>query len=388
MAIFDAMKKPFYDRTFRLGILGGGQLGRMFIQEAVNYNLAVHVLDPDPYAPCRDWATSFTQGSFADYDTVIAFGEDMDVLTIEIEHVNVGALRELEKRGVHVYPQPDVLEVVQDKGLQKQFYRDRHIPTAPFELVESAADIRNHLDQFPWMQKLRKGGYDGKGVTPLRTESDLRSAFDAPSVLEKWVDLDKEISVIVARGESAEVTTFPSVELAFNPEANLVEFLFSPAVLTSEQEEEAQRLARKLADSLGIVGILAVEMFLTRSGEILVNEIAPRPHNSGHQSIEGNYTSQYEQHLRAIVGLPLGNTALVHPSVMVNLLGEKGHTGDATIEGWEAMASEKGVYLHLYGKRTTKPFRKMGHVTVLNPDLEEAKRLARLVKETVKIKAL
>lgn len=371
----------------KIGVLGGGQLGRMLIQEAVNWNLHIAVLDPDPNAPCKDIATSFTHGKLTDFDTVLAFGKTADLLTIEIEHVNVDALEALEKEGKEVYPQPHVLRLIQDKGLQKMFYRDHGIPTAPFELIENKAEIAKHAAAFPFMQKLRKGGYDGKGVTPLKDPAKLHNAFDEPSVLEKFVDFKKEISVIVSRNTKGEVKSFPVVDMLFNPEANLVEFLFSPADVSAEVEEKAQRIAREVAEKLGIVGLLAVEMFLTKNDDVLVNEIAPRPHNSGHQTIEGNYTSQYEQHLRAILGYPAGSTAIIEPSVMVNLLGEKGFEGEAKYEGLEEMLALEGVYVHLYGKLITKPFRKMGHVTVLGRSLEEALKKAHLVKEKLKVKA-
>jgi len=381
------MGKAFYDQSFRLGILGGGQLGRMFIQEAVNVNLSVHILDPDANAPCKEIASTFTQGSLTDYNTVMSFGKDKDLITIEIEHVNVDALEELEKQGVTVYPQPKTLRIIQDKGLQKQFYTEHSIPTPAFHLIDTADEIANYRQEFPFMQKMRKGGYDGKGVTPLRNDEELTKAFDAPSVLEKFVDLDKELSVIVARTPSGEMTTFPVVELDFNPEANLVDFLFSPANISAAIEHKARTIAESVAEKLGIVGLLAVELFLDKQGEVLVNEIAPRPHNSGHQTIEGNFTSQFAQHMRAILDLPLGSTDRTMPSVMVNVLGEKGFQGEVVAEGLEECLQLPGVYIHLYGKKITKPFRKMGHVTVTNSDLETAKSLATQVKNTLKIKS-
>lgn len=375
-----------YKPKTKLGILGGGQLGRMLIQETINLDIDVHVLDPDKDAPCRDIAHSFTNGSFKDYDTVLAFGKDMDVLTIEIEHVNVDALEQLEKDGIKVYPQPNVIRLIQDKGAQKEFYKLHDIPTSDYRLI-GENEAANHTDFFPVFQKLRKGGYDGKGVQPLNSEADLEKAFTQPSVLEKAVDLEKELSVIVARNVDGEVKTFPTVELEFNPVANLVEFLFSPANVSSDIEETAQALAKKVAEKLEIVGLLAVELFLDKEGNVLVNEIAPRPHNSGHQSIEGNYTSQFMQHVRAILNISLGNTEIVKPSVMVNLLGEDGFTGEARYEGLEDVLALKGVNVHLYGKRFTKPFRKMGHVTIISETLDDAKSTAKQVQNTLKIKA-
>lgn len=379
------MNKRFYDQDFTLGILGGGQLGRMFIQEAINLNLSVDILDPDPNAPCKEIATHFSVGDLNDFDTVLHFGKNKDVVTIEIEHVNVDALEQLEKQGVLVYPQSAVLRIIQDKGLQKDFYKTHNIPTAPFHLISSKAEINAFMDRGPFMQKLRKGGYDGRGVTPIRSEKDLENAFDAPSLLEEFVNFKTEISVIVGRNPNGDIKAFPTVELNFNPDANLVEYLFSPGALNEEVERKAQDLAKSVAEALGIVGILAIEMFVTRDDEVLVNEVAPRPHNSGHQSIEANVTSQYAQHLRSIMNLPLGDTSVLKPSVMVNLLGEKEHTGPAVYQNLEEVLSWPGVYVHLYGKNMTKPYRKMGHVTVVNSSLSKAKEIAIQVKKTLKV---
>lgn len=375
-----------YRPKTKLGILGGGQLGRMLIQETINLDIDVHILDPDVNAPCKDIAHKFTLGSFNDYETVLNFGADMDVLTIEIEHVNVQALEVLEKHGVKVYPQPNVIRLIQDKGAQKEFYVKHNIATSDFRLI-GENEAANHIDFLPVFQKLRKGGYDGKGVQLLKSSDDLTKAFSQPSVLEKAVNLEKELSVIVARNAKGEIAAFPTVELEFNPKANLVEFLFSPANVSDEVEKTSQEMARTIADKLGIVGLLAVELFLDKDGNVLVNEIAPRPHNSGHQSIEGNYTSQFMQHIRAILGLGLGNTDIVKPSVMVNLLGEDGFSGDAVYTGLEEVLAMKGVNVHLYGKRLTKPYRKMGHVTIISETLVEAKSTAKKVQQTLKVKA-
>tara|TARA_B110000483_G_C18204684_1_gene547025 strand:+ start:1934 stop:3070 length:1137 start_codon:yes stop_codon:yes gene_type:complete len=378
------MEKKFFDKGFKLGILGGGQLGRMFIQEAINYNIHVSILDPASNAPCADSAHDFVIGDFNDFDTVLNFGRNMDVVTIEIEHVNVTALYELERLGVKVFPQPKVIELIQDKGLQKEFYQTNNIASSSYQLIDREVTA----DDLPIVQKLRKGGYDGRGVVVLKEENDLASSFkNAPTVLEKLVDIQKEISVIVARNEAGEIKTFPTVELEFNSEVNLVEFIFSPASVSEKVESEAQGLAKAIADKLDIVGLLAVEMFLTKTGKVLVNEIAPRTHNSGHQSIEGNITSQFEQHLRSIINLPLGDTSITQPSVMVNLLGEPNMSGSVIYEGIEELLATPGAYLHLYGKSSTKPFRKMGHFTVLNPQLNEAKIVARRLKNVVKVVA-
>ncbi|MDE0772321.1 MAG: 5-(carboxyamino)imidazole ribonucleotide synthase [Salibacteraceae bacterium] len=375
----------FYSKDFKLGMLGGGQLGKMFIQEAVNYNVQVCVLDPDKNAPCRLIAHEFEQGDFKDYQTVLNFGKDKDVLTIEIEHVNTDALKQLEKNGLKVFPQPRVLELIKDKGLQKQFYSENGIPTAPYVLVNSRAELSDHVQDFPFMQKARTGGYDGKGVHLLKSIADTEKAFDSPSVLEKFVDFEKELSVIVARNESGEVVTYPIVELEFNPVANLVEYLKCPAKVSKEIEGAAEMLAKKVAEKLDIVGLLAVEFFLTKSGELLVNEVAPRTHNSGHQTIEGNVTSQFEQHMRAVLNLPLGDTSILQPSVMLNVLGDPSYTGEAKYENLEKVMAMPQVHIHLYGKHLTKPYRKMGHVTITHHDIDQAYNKAREVKALLKV---
>jgi 5-(carboxyamino)imidazole ribonucleotide synthase len=373
------------DLTTKLGILGGGQLGRMLIQEAVNFNIHISVLDPSVNAPCADLANKFVVGNFNDYQTVLDFGKTVDVLTIEIEHVNIEALEELERLGKKVFPTPQALRTIQDKGLQKQFYKANNIPTAPFHLIDNADDALLFKEKGPFMQKLRKGGYDGKGVTPLRTEAEFNAAFDAPSVLEEFVPFVKELAVIVARNESGEIATFPLVEMEFNPEANLVEFIFSPAHVNTDVESNAKKIASDIANKLNHVGLLAIELFLTADGNLLVNEIAPRPHNSGHHTIEACFVSQYGMHLRAILNMPLGSTGLRTPAVMINLLGEKGFEGKARYENIEEVLHTEGAYIHLYGKEDTKPFRKMGHITVCNSNLEEAKDIARRFLKEVRI---
>ena len=382
------MEKIWYGKHFRLGVLGGGQLGRMLIQETINYDVQVHCLDPDAEAPCKDIAHSLTIGSLNDFDMVYNFGQNKDVITVEIENVSIEALEKLEGEGKKVFPQPAVLKIIRDKGLQKQFYADHNIPTPAFYLVNKKEEINNYIAEFPFMQKMRTGGYDGKGVTPLRNEKDLETAFEVPSVLEKFVDFEKELSVIVARNENGETKVYPTVECEFSPEANLVEFLFSPADVTPAIEKAAEELAISIIDKLGMVGILAVELFLTKDGQLLVNEIAPRPHNSGHHTIECNVTSQFEQHMRSVLNLPLGDTRIIQPGVMINLLGEKGHQGNVIYQGLEKAIAIPGVKPHIYGKAETKSFRKMGHITIVAPTLEEAKTNGRKVKELVKVISL
>jgi 5-(carboxyamino)imidazole ribonucleotide synthase len=376
-----------YKNGIRLGIVGGGQLGRMLIQSAVDLNINCIVLDPDENAPCKNIASEFYQGSLTDFETVLNFGKNADIITIEIENVNTDALSELKKMGKYVHPDPEIIRLIQDKGLQKQFYNKNLIPTADFKLIDNKEEIYNHLNFLPAFQKLRKEGYDGRGVKKISGKEEINSAFNKPSILEKLVDFEKEISVIVARRKNGETAAFPPVELEFNPEANLVEFLFMPSSIGVDIAEKAENIAVKLINSLNMVGILAVEMFVTKTGAVLVNEIAPRPHNSGHHTIEANYTSQYEQHLRAIMDLPLGSPKGKSAAVMVNLLGEEGFSGKAVYKGIEQILKLPGAHIHLYGKMMTKPFRKMGHVTIIDENIDIAKEKAIFVKNNLKVTA-
>ena len=376
-----------FDSNVKIGVLGGGQLGRMMIQSAIDFNLDIHVLDPDPNAPCKDISTSFTVGALSDYETVMAFGADKDMLTIEIENVNTQALKNLEKLGKKVFPQPHIIELIQNKLNQKKFYAKHGIPTAEFFEVANAEEAQAYKDFLPFVNKLATGGYDGRGVQVIRNEEAMEKAFDAPGFVEQMVDFEKELAVIVARNEAGEMRTFPTVEMVFHPEHNLVEYLFSPAEIDSDIEQEAQNLAKKVIEKLDMVGLLAIEMFLTKDGQLLVNEAAPRTHNSGHQTIEGNVTSQFEQHLRAILNWPLGDTSTLWPSAMVNLLGEDGYSGEAKYEGMQEVLSQGGVHIHLYGKKLTKPFRKMGHITVSDQDMNQLREKVNFVKSTLKVKA-
>ncbi|HXA02118.1 MAG TPA: 5-(carboxyamino)imidazole ribonucleotide synthase [Cytophagaceae bacterium] len=374
----------FY-QDFKLGILGGGQLGRMLIQSGIDFNLNPYFLDPDRNAPCNFSGSHFTEGSLCDYGSVYNFGADKDLITIEIENVNVEALKALQKKGIKVFPQPEVIEIIQDKRSQKSFFRKNNIPTSDFVLLENKADILNHADFLPAFQKLGRAGYDGRGVQRITDIKSIGAAFDEASLLEKLVDFEKELSVIVARNEKDEVAVYPVVEMVFHPEHNMVEYLFSPAQVNAKIEKEAKEIAEKVIRSFNMVGILAVEMFLTKEGKILVNEVAPRPHNSGHHTIKGNYTSQYEQHLRSILDLPLGSTQANGKSALVNLLGEENYSGLAIYQGIDEVLKIEGVYVHLYGKKFTRPFRKMGHVTILDNNMEELKAKAEFVKKTLKI---
>ena len=376
---------------FKLGILGGGQLGKMLCQVSRNWDLKTYVLDPNEKCSAIHNCAKFFKGDFKDYKTVYQFGKQVDVLTIEIEAVNTDALLKLQEEGVKVYPDPKAISIIQDKGLQKQLYVDNGIKTSDFVLFDDEKEVidavKNGALKIPFVQKARKDGYDGKGVKVVNDDSDLSELLKGSCLIEDLVDLEKEISVIVARNPEGEIKCFPPVEMEFNSDANLVEFLFAPSNLTEAQVNEANLLAEKTIEALDIVGLLAVEMFLDKNGNILVNEVAPRPHNSGHQTIEANLTSQYEQHLRAILNFPLGDTEIISPSVMINLLGEPGFEGPVKYEGLNECMQISGFNLHVYGKEVTKSFRKMGHVTILDKDLSVAKIKARKVQKILKVKA-
>ncbi len=367
-----------------IGILGGGQLGRMLIQSGIDFNIQFSALDPDAAAPCKS-ISQFTQGKLTDFESVVVFGQSCDLITIEIENVSVDGLKELVRQGKKVYPQPEIIELIQDKRTQKEFFKKNDIPTAEFVLIANRKEVELYKSFLPAVNKLGREGYDGRGVQILRSVDDIGKAFDAPGLLEKLIDFEKEISVIVARNEKGQIVSYPSVEMVFHPVANLVEYLFAPAQINDQIAKQADQLGRDIIQKLGMVGLLAVEMFITKDGNVLVNEIAPRPHNSGHQTIEANVTSQYEQHLRAILNLPLGDAAIIQPSAMINLLGEAGYSGEAKYIGLDAILELPGVHVHLYGKKMTKPFRKMGHVTIVDEDMESLKKKANFVKQTLKV---
>lgn len=369
----------------KIGILGGGQLGKMLLQTALDLDLNVSILDADPACSCAKHTTQFIQGSITDFDTVYQFGKNLDVITIEIENVNIDALKQLEKEGKKVFPQPSIVEIIKNKSLQKQFYKENNIPTSDFVQVNSKADI--NADFLPAVNKLAVGGYDGKGVQVLKSASDIEKAFDAPGILEKFVDFEKELAIIVARNENGDTKCFPVVEMVFHPIANLVEYQFSPAHIDAEIAKKAEEIAIKTAEAFGIVGLLAVEMFLTKDGQILVNEVAPRPHNSGHHTQKSNAVSQFDQHWRAILNLPLGDTQSFKLAAMVNILGEDGHIGEAYVEGLEAILNLSNSFPFFYGKKETKPFRKMGHVSILADDFENLKEKVKFVQNNLKIKA-
>ncbi len=372
----------------KMGVIAGGQLGKMLLQEASRWDISAYVLDPDEHCSARSVASVYVKGDFNDFDTVYAFGKEVDILTFELENINIDALQKLKAEGLKIVPDPDILALIQDKGLQKEFYTKHNLPTSPY--VCCADDEIDTLVSkgelaYPFVQKLRKGGYDGRGVALIHNSEDV--LLKGASMCEQKVDIAKEIAVIAARNSADEVRCFPAVEMMFDTQTNLVEEIFCPANVTAAQATEAQNLAVKIIRSLDMVGLLAVEFFIDKEGKILINEVAPRPHNSGHHTIDAMVTSQHKQLLRAIFDLPLGSTEMMKKSVMLNLLGEAGHEGPVYYEGFEDCMAIEGVKIHFYGKKETRPFRKMGHVTVLSDSLQKAKNKAQEVKRLLKVKS-
>ena len=360
--------------SLRIGVLGGGQLGRMMIQSAIDLDMRVEVMDPSNDAPCKSLTHRFVKGDFNDADAVYDFGKDLDVITIEIEHVSVEGLQRLEDSGVRVIPKPNHIALIQDKGLQKQFFADSDIPTADFILVEENGDFSKM--GFPIVQKLRVGGYDGRGVQILKNATELlQRGFSEACVLEKAVDIDKELGVIVARNSSGETAVYPVTESVFDPNANLVSSLFAPAQIDDTTTQKAKDLALKVVEAMEFEGLMAVELFLDNDGNLFVNEVAPRTHNSGHHTIEANRTSQFSQHLRTVADLPLGDVSLLHNAAgMINLLGSLDAAGAPVYERLSEALELPGIHPHLYGKSQVKPFRKMGHVTITGNNPEEVQK--------------
>ncbi len=377
--------KNYFSSSFKLGILGGGQLGKMMLYDTRKYDIQTYVLDPSEEAPSKIACNYFEQGSLTDFDTVYNFGQKVDVLTFEVETINVEALEALEKEGKKVFPAAATLRNIQDKGVQKEFYSKHNIPTANFKKYAFAKAIAQDKPSYPFIWKSCQGGYDGKGVSVVRSAQDLESLPQVPCIAEDMIPFTNELAVIVARNVSGEVRTYPVVEMEFHPEANQVEYVICPARIDDAIAQKARAVAEKVSQSFEHVGLLAVEMFQTEDNEILVNEVAPRPHNSGHYSIEGSYTNQFEQHLRAILDLPLGDTQSKAGAVMVNLVGAEGYEGNVYYEHIEEIMQLPGVTPHIYGKALTRPFRKMGHVTMTHKDINEARKVAQQVKETIKV---
>ncbi len=379
----------YFSSDFTLGILGGGQLGKMLLYETRKYDIRTKVVDPSIDAPCRIACDIFEQGDLMDYDTVYRFGKNVDLLTFEIENVNVAALEKLEAEGKKVYPSSKTLRNIQNKGIQKQFYKTHGIPTAPFSIFQNKKELNEVITQkesaFPFVWKSCTGGYDGKGVSIIRNTEDMVALPDVACITEELIPFKNELAVIVARNPNGEVKTYPVVEMEFHPEANQVEYVICPARIEASVAKSAREIAEKVSEAFEHVGLLAVEMFQTKDDEIIVNEVAPRPHNSGHHTIESSYTNQFEQHIRAVLNLPLGKTDSKVGGIMVNLVGAEGHTGNVIYENIEAVLAMDGVTPHIYGKKETRPFRKMGHITIIDEDLNVARKIAAEVKKTIKV---
>lgn len=379
----------FFSSTFKLGILGGGQLGKMLLSETRKFDIHTSVLDASEEAPCKLACNEFHLGDLMDYDAVYNFGKQVNVLTFEIENVNTKALEALEKEGIKVYPSSRTLRIIQNKATQKLFYRDHNIPTADFSRFAYASEILDAIHnggiELPFVWKSAQFGYDGTGVKIIRTEADLKDLPKVECIAEEMIPFKNELAVIVARNTKGEVATYPVVEMEFHPEANQVEYVICPARIDEKVAKKATEVALKVSEAFNHIGLLAVEMFQTENDDILVNEVAPRPHNSGHHTIESSYTSQFEQHIRAILNLPLGKTDSQVGGIMVNLVGAEGYTGNVVYQNIEDIMKMPGVTPHIYGKKQTRPFRKMGHVTIVNEDLNKARQIAEQVKNTIKV---
>ncbi|SHJ02754.1 5-(carboxyamino)imidazole ribonucleotide synthase [Flavobacterium terrae] len=379
----------YFSSDFKLGILGGGQLGKMLLTETRKLDIQTYVLDPSKEAPCQFGATKFFLGSLMDYDTVYQFGKMVDLLTIEIENVNLDALDTLEDEGLKIYPSPKTLRLIQNKGRQKDFYVENDIPSSKHQRFVGINELKKALEkdvlEFPFVWKSAQFGYDGNGVKIVRSTIDLVGLPDVECIAEDMIPFKNELAVIVSRSVSGEVKTYPVVEMEFHPEANQVEYTICPARINETVAQKAQNVALQVSEAYNHIGLLAVEMFQTEDDDILVNEVAPRPHNSGHYSIEASYTSQFEQHIRSILNLPLGSTASKVAGIMVNLVGEEGFSGPVIYENIEEIMKIPGVTPHIYGKRETRPFRKMGHVTIINENMKEARKIAEEVKNSIRV---
>lgn len=379
----------YFSSDFKLGILGGGQLGKMLLYTTRKFDIYTCVMDKNPDAPCKIACDEFTQGDLLDYDAVYNFGKQVDVLTFEIENVNVDALEDLEREGKTIYPSAKTLRTIQNKAKQKLFYVDNNLPTAPFVRFAYTSEIEDAISngglQLPFVWKSAQFGYDGKGVKVVRTVADLEGLPNVECIAEELIPFKNELAVIVARNPKGDCKAYPVVEMEFHPEANQVEYVICPARIPEAIAQKAIDVALQTSKAYNHVGLLAVEMFLTQDNQILINEVAPRPHNSGHQTIEASYTSQFEQHLRAILNLPLGSTDNKTAGVMVNLVGAENHEGQVVYENIEEIMQAQGVTPHIYGKKETRPFRKMGHVTIVNKDVNTAREIAETVKNTIKV---
>ena len=377
----------YFSSDFKLGILGGGQLGKMLLSETRKFDIQTYVLDPSDEAPCRIACNHFFKGSLLDFDSVYTFGKKVDVLTFEIELVNIEALEKLESEGVKVYPSPKTLKSIQNKGIQKEFYVNNNIPTSKYKRFDNSKDLKSEFSTLtvPFVWKSTEFGYDGNGVKIIRTIDDLNNLPDIECIAEELIPFKNELSVIVVRNVSGEIKTYPVVEMEFHPEANQVEYVICPARIDTKIAQKATQIALEVSKAYHHVGLLAVEMFQTQDDEIIVNEVAPRPHNSGHHTIEASYTSQFENHLRAILDLPLGNCESKVAGIMVNLVGAEGYAGNVIYKNIANIMAIDGVTPHIYGKKETRPFRKMGHVTIVNENMDEARKIAETVKNSIRV---
>ena len=369
----------------KAGILGGGQLGRMLLQSAINYTVETFVLENDENCPAAHLCHHFIKGDIRDYDAVYNFGKQLDVLTIEIEAVNVDALIALEKEGVKIFPRPSALKIINNKILQKEFYLLHSIPSPEFVTTKNASALNEHINFLPAVHKMALGGYDGRGVQVLNSEKDLHKAFDGPCVLEKLVNIQQEIAIIVAMNEKGETAIYPPAEMVFNPLLNQLDFQISPAMIPDKVFWQAEALALKVVKELKSPGIFAVEMFVDGNNEVWVNETAPRVHNSGHHTIEGNYSSQFDMLWRVLLNYPLGNTEPIQSAAIVNVVGAEGFTGKAVYKGLEDVLKLENVFVHIYGKKETKPGRKMGHITILSNERQELIHQANRIKQILKV---
>tara|TARA_B100001250_G_scaffold86946_1_gene71885 strand:- start:1487 stop:2641 length:1155 start_codon:yes stop_codon:yes gene_type:complete len=379
----------FFSNSKSLGILGGGQLGKMLLYVTRKWDVKTYVLDPSEDCPAKLACNFFFKGDLTDFDTVYKFGKQVEILTIEIENVNVEALKKLEKEGIKVFPQSNVIRIIKNKCIQKEFFKKNKIPTSNFTTYKNIdqikKDLLNKKITIPFIWKSAESGYDGFGVKAIYSENDIELLKEQESLVEEFIEIEKELAVIVSRSENGQVDSFPVLEMKFNDDINQVEYVLCPARIDKKISQEAKNISYKVSECLNHVGLIVVELFLTTNGDIIVNEIAPRPHNSGHLTIESCYTCQFEQHIRAILNLPLGNSKMKTPAVMVNLIGNENHTGPVYYKNIDQILAIDSVIPHIYGKKETRPYRKMGHVTVLDSQIQKALQIAKKIKKTIKV---
>ncbi len=367
----------------KIGILGGGQLGRMLLQAGANYPVETYVLENDDECPAAHLCHNFTKGDIRDFDAVYAFGKNLDAITIEIENVNIDALEKLETEGVKIYPRPSVLKTIKNKILQKEFYKTNEIPSPEFMITHNKNELIASEGFLPGVHKLGEGGYDGRGVQLLKTKEDLANGFDSPAVLEKLVTIHKEVAQMVAINDKGESALYPPVEMVFDPDLNMLDFQLCPAEIDERTLWKIEAIALSVVRNLKSPGVFAIEMFIDKKGDVWVNETAPRVHNSGHHTIEAHYSSQFDMLWRIILGYPLGHTDPILPSLMVNIVGEEGYKGEVKYDGLEEVLKIENAFVHLYGKRQTRPGRKMGHVTILSKDKQDLLHQSNKIKHTL-----